>query len=105
MEIFHHHGTPQKGSDRECGNYRGISLVARADKILLRILASRFSEYCERVGILPEEQSGFRPNRSTTDMMFVVRRLHRLARKKHISLCVCLIDFTKANGLFDQILL
>ena len=36
----------------ECGNYRGISLVARASKILLKIIARRLSEYCERVGIL-----------------------------------------------------
>ena len=56
----------------ECGDYRGISLVAHAGKILLK--ACRLSEYCERVGILLEEQSGFRPNRSTTDMMFVNRR-------------------------------
>ena len=65
-----------KKKDRtECGNYRGISLVAHAGKILLKIIARRLSEYCERVGILPEEQSGFRPNRSITDMMFVIRRL------------------------------
>ena len=59
----------------ECGNYRGISLVAHAGKILLEINARRFSEYFEHVGILPEDQSGFRPNRSTTDMMFIIRRL------------------------------
>ena len=65
-----------KKKDRtECGNYRGISMVAHAGKILLKIIAGRLSEYCERVGILPEEQSGFQPNRSTTDMMFVIRRL------------------------------
>ena len=59
-----------KKKDRtECGNYRGISLVARAGKILLKIIARRLSEYCEREGILPVEQSGFRPNRSTADMM------------------------------------
>ena len=61
-----------KKKDRtECGNYRGISLVAYAGKILLKIIARRLSEYCERVGILPEEQSGFRPKCYTTDMMFV----------------------------------
>ena len=76
-----------KKKDRtECGNYRGISLVAHAGKILLKIIACRLSEYCERVGILPEEQSDFRPNRSTTDMMFVIRRLQELARKKRIPL-------------------
>ena len=71
MEICHH----------ECGNYRGISLVAYAGKILLKIIARRLSEYCERVGILPEEQSGFRPKCYTTDMMFVIRRLKELAQK------------------------
>ena len=50
-----------KKKDRtECGNYRGISLVAHAGKILLKIIARRLSVYCERVRILPEEQSGFR---------------------------------------------
>ena len=72
-----------KRKDRtECGDYRGISLVAHAGKILLKIIARRLSEYCGRVGIMPEEQSGFRPNRSTTGMMFVIRRLQELARKK-----------------------
>ena len=69
-----------KKKDRtECGNYRDISLVAHAGKILLKIIARRLSEYCERVGILPAEQSSFRPNRSTTDVMFVIRRLQELA--------------------------
>ena len=71
-----------KTKDRtECGNYRGISVVSHAGKILLKIIARRLSDYCERSGILHEEQSGFRPNRSTTDMMFVIRRLQELARK------------------------
>ena len=34
------------------------------------------------------KDSGFRPNRSTTDMIFVIRRLQDLARKKRIPLCV-----------------
>ena len=94
-----------KKKDRtESGNYRGISLVAHAGKIVLKILARHLSKYCERVGILPEEQSGFQSNRSTTDMMFVIRRLQELARKKHIPLCVCFIDLTKAYDSIDQTL-
>ena len=95
-----------KKRDRtECGNYRGISLVAHVGKILLKIIARRLSEYCERVGILPEEQSGFRPNRSTTDMMFVIRPLQELARKKRISLYVCFIYLTKTYDSVDRTLL
>ena len=63
-----------KKKDRaECGHYRGISLVAHAGRVLFEVIAGRLSDYCERENILPEEQCGFRPQRSTVDMMFVVR--------------------------------
>ena len=86
----------------ESGNYRGISLVAHAGKILLKTIPHRLNEYCGRVRILPEEQSGFRPNRCTIDMMFVIRRLQELARKKRIPLYVCFIDLTKAYDSIDR---
>ena len=108
MEICHHHGTPKKeGSDRvrQLRNYRAISLVAHAGKILLKIIARRLSEYCERVGTLPEEQSRFRPNRSTTDTIFATRRFQELERKKRIPLYVCFIDLTKAYDSVDRTLL
>ena len=95
----------KKKNRTECGSYRGISQVAHAGKILLKIIARRISEYCERVGILPKEKSGFRPNRSTTDMMFVIRWLQELARKKRTPLYVCFIDLTKAYDSVDRTLL
>ena len=39
------------------------------------MVARSLSAYCEAKGLLPEEQCGFGPDRSTTDMMFVVGRL------------------------------
>ena len=89
------------------GSYSGMSLVAHTGKTLLKVFARRLSECCERVEILPEEQSGFRSNRSTTTMMFVIRRLQRLARKKRIPLdqYVHFIDFTKANDSVHRTLL
>ena len=70
-----------KKQDRtECGNYRGISLVAHAGKVL-KIIANRLSNYCEREDTLPEEHCGVRSQRPTIDMIFVVRRPHQLARK------------------------
>ena len=66
----------RKKSDKtECGNYRGISLVLHAGKVLLKVVARRLCAYCEAKGLLLEEQCGFRPGRSTTGMMFVVCRL------------------------------
>ena len=71
----------KKGDKTECGNYRSISLVSHAGKVLLKVVARRLSAYCEAKGLSPEEQCGFRPDRSTTDMMFVVRRLQEVGRK------------------------
>ena len=68
------------------------------------MIARRLSEYCECVGILPEEQRGFPPNRYTTDMMFEIGRLQELARKKRIPLYVCSIDITKAYDFVDRTL-
>ena len=64
--------------------------------MLLKIVASRLSNYYEAEGVLPEEQCCFRPARSTIDMLFVVRRLQELGRVRKIPLCMCFIDLQKA---------
>ena len=66
------------------------------------VFARCLNGYCERVGILPEAQIGFRQNRSTTDMMFAIRRLQELARKKRFHLYVCFIDFATAHDSVDR---
>ena len=38
----------KKGDKTECGNYRGISLVSHAGKVLLKVVARRLSAYCRR---------------------------------------------------------
>ena len=86
----------QKKDRTEGGNYRCISLVVHTGNELLKTIARRLSEYyCKRMAILPEEESGFQRNRSTTDIMFVIFRLRELARKKRVMLCACFIDLTK----------
>ena len=79
--------------------------MAHANKVLLKVITGRLSDYCEREGILPEEQCGFRPHRSTVDMMFVVRHLQELARKKDTPLFMCFIDLTEAYDSVDRALL
>ena len=38
----------EKNGRTECGSYRGISLVAHAGKVLLKVIVGRLSDYCER---------------------------------------------------------
>ena len=72
--------------------------------VLLKTVARRLSNYCEANGILPEEQCGFRPARSTTDMLFV-RRLQELGRARKILLYMYFIDLQKAYDSVDRELL
>ena len=71
----------------------------------MKMVAYRLSDYCEAGGILPKEQCGFRPARSTVDMLFVVRRLQELARARKIPLYMCFIDLLKAYDSVDRELL
>ena len=95
----------QKGDKTECGNYHGILLVSHAGNVLLKVVARRLSAYCEAKGLLPEEQCGFRLDRSTTDITVVVRRLQEIGRKAGVSLFMCFIDIQKAYDTVDRTLL
>ena len=95
-----------KKSDRsDCNNFRGISLVSHAGKVLLKIVANRLSDFCEAQQILPEEQCGFRPARSTLDMLFIVRRLQELGRQRKIPLYMCFVDLQNVYDSVDRELL
>ena len=52
----------KKWDRTECDDYRGLSLVAQAGKVLLKIVANRLGDFCEKAVILPDEQCSFRPN-------------------------------------------
>ncbi len=92
-----------KKKDRtNCNNYRGLSLVAHAGKVLLTIIRKRLGDYVEREHILPEEQSGFRNGRSTIDMLSVIRMLQEAGREKDIPIFLCFVDLQKAYDTVDR---
>ena len=79
--------------------------MSHAGKVLLKVVARKLSAYCEAKELLPKEQCGFRPDRSTTNMVFVVRRLQEVGRKAGVSLFMCFIDLQKAYDTVDRTLL
>ena len=92
MTIF------KKGSRIECGNYRGISLLSVAGKILAKVLLNRLQPLSE--SIILETQCCFRPRRGTTDMSFSARQMQEKCREQGRDLCLAFIDLTKA---FDSV--
>ncbi len=90
----------KKGDKSDCGNYRGISLLSIAGKILARILAVRLQPLSEE--ILPESQCGFRPSRGTVDAIFTARQLQEKSREQHKPLYMAFIDLSKAFDMVNR---
>ena len=94
----------RKGEKTECGNYRGLSLLDVAGKILAKILVSRLNTMIAEK-ILPESQSGFRANRSTSDMLFVCRQILEKGREQQGQVSIAFVDLKKAFDTVDRQLL
>ena len=77
---------PKKGNAKECSNYRTITLISYASKIMLKIFQARLQQYvnCE----LPDVQPGFRKGRRTRDQIANIHWIIKKARvlEKHLFL-------------------
>jgi hypothetical protein len=93
----------KKGDRTQCGNYRGISLLSTAGKVLAKVLLARLQLAASK--ILPESQCGFRASRSTIDPIFTLRQLQEKSIEQQRPLYMVFIDFTKAFDTVDRDLL
>ena len=88
----------KKGNLLQCQNYRTISLISHASKVMLKILLNRLTPQAE--AIIAEEQAGFRPGRSTTEQIFSLRILCERYLQHQQDLFHVFVDFKKA---FDRV--
>ena len=72
-----------EGEKSDGGNYRGITLLSIACKVLPRLLLNRLVTSIAEEH-LPESQCAFRANRGTTDMVFVLRQLQEKCREQNM---------------------
>ena len=56
---------PKKGNAKECSNYRTITLISHASKVMLKIPQARLQQYVNRE--FPDVQADFRKGRGTRD--------------------------------------
>ena len=74
---------PKKGNAKEYSNFRTISLISHASKIMLTILQVRLQQYmnCE----LPDVQAAFRKGRGTRDQIanicWFIKKARELQKK------------------------
>ncbi len=83
----------KKGDKRICSNYRGISLVDVAAKVLTRF------QY-ERGQRTRPNQSGLRPGRGCTDQMHNLRRILDQRWSFQQATVMCFVDFA---SVFDSV--
>ena len=76
-----------------------ISLLSAAGKILARAILNRLISAVSEES-LPESQCGFRPGRSTIDMVFSVRQIQEKCIEQRMDFYAVFIDLTKA---FDTV--
>lgn len=88
----------KKGDKAECKNYRGISLLSVAGKILCSVINTRLRAW--RNVHTREEQAGFRPGRGCVDQIFALRQTVEERLKYQQPTSIVFIDFAAA---FDSV--
>jgi sorting nexin-29 len=84
----------KKGDKTDCNNYRGISDLSTAYKILSNILLAMLTPYVNE--IIGDHQCGFRHNRSTMDQIFYIRQTLEKKWEYNGTVHQLFIDFKKA---------
>ena len=84
---------PKKGTAEECSNYRTITLISHASKVMLRILQIRLQQYVDSE--LPDVQAGFTKDRGTRDQVANICWIIKKTREFQKNIYFCFIDYAK----------
>ena len=66
----------KKGERSNINNYRGVCLLTMGSRILAKVLSNRLRDWTEKIGVLEENQQGFRRGRSTADAAQIFIRIN-----------------------------
>ncbi|XP_060533802.1 craniofacial development protein 2-like [Cylas formicarius] len=88
----------KKTNPKDCGDFRLISLMSHALKVLLKIIHNRISSKCE--ANIADDQFGFRSEMGTREALFSLLVLAQKCYDQQRDIFICFIDFEKA---FDRV--
>ena len=77
-------------------HYRPVAMSSCIGKVLERIFTRRLHTFCHDRGLLPEEQSGFRPGRDTLEQVVLLSQRAAQAMNAGSVLSVAALDVSKA---------
>ena len=89
---------PKKGDLGDCNNWRGVTLLPITSTVLSKIIHTRLAETLDEY--IRQEQAGFRPGRSCSDHVFILRQILEQSKGWNSPLYANFIVFEKA---FDSI--
>jgi hypothetical protein len=91
---------PKKGDLSICENWRGITLLCAASKILTRVMRERMTDAVNKK--LRENQAGFRTGRAYTDHIVALKIIVEQSVEWGSSLYMNFIDFTQTFDTVDR---
>lgn len=96
---------PKSCDPKEFNDLRPISILPTLSKAFEKLLKIQIDEFISIHQILPEHQSGFRANYSTTTALLKISSDVFNSVDKGYLTCLILLDFTKAFDTLDPIVL
>jgi hypothetical protein len=90
----------KKGKSSDCHNYRPITLLSVASKVLERVILSQINNHIDSNNLMSNHQWGFRSGRSTESILLHIVEKWNKALDEGKIIGVLFIDFKKA---FDSV--
>ena len=94
------HSNPKERQCQQCSNYRTITLISHASKVMRKIPQVRLQQYVNREH--PDVQAGFRKGRGTRDQIANIHWITDKLREFHKNIYFCFTDYAKTFNCVDH---
>ena len=91
-----------KGAANDPNNYRGITLLSSTGKLFTSIINTRLTNYLNNVGLLGEDQAGFRAGYFTSDHIFTLKCIIDIYLQSKKRVYCAFVDYKKAFDLVNR---